>query len=619
MNLKIYKISNIFTILVKKWENKKIGSKISLFFIVLIILFIVIIGIQILGLRELNNTIKSNNIQFSNSASVKEIEKRFSQFQLLLPEWNEKFLKRTDTDIKVMFDPYKTSFLASLDVLKNNVKNDEILKMIESLKTHITEYLQFSQELILLSKTDKKYADSQIAAQKKVKGINVYDELASINSILTREYNERAESALESADLTLWTAFISAIIGVILGALFLLILIFRVINRGIKNLMENTSNSINFIMQGDFTSRIDPGKIILPDFVPILKQINELVDAFTLPMNIAARHIAVIAKGAIPEIITGSFKGDFKELTDNVNSLTDSMKKVTETAKNIAKGNLNIQIEPRSEEDAILQSMQLSVRNLGEFAVSVQNSSSQVAIGSQEMSEGSQRMALSASQQAASIEEISSSIEEINSSIAQNADNAGETASISDRTAREAEAGGTAVRNTVEAMKSIAENINVIEGIADQTNMLALNAAIEAARAGESGKGFAVVANEIRNLAGRSSEAAKIISEITIKSVKIANEAGEKIEKIVPQIKRTSELVQEINVSSSEQARGIEQISKAIESLENEIQQNASTTEEIAATSEEFSAQADQLQKISAFFSLNQTDDIQANSTKLEN
>ncbi len=605
MNFKNKINNHAFSRIIKKWEHRSIGSKISLFFIILILIFIIIIGIQIFGLRELNDTIQSNNIQFSNTVAVKEIEKRFSQMQIMLNEKDDKFYRNMDADVNAIFDSYNTSFMAALDDIEKEIKNDEILKMIGSLKTHIPEYLQFSKELAVLSKTDKNYAGSQIAAQKKVKGINIYDELASINNILMREYKEKAQSAKESGELILWTAFISSIFGIIIGILFPIILIFRVINRGIKNLLENSSASINYIMEGDFTSRIDPGKIFLPDFIPILKQINKLVDAFILPMSISARHIAVIAKGAIPEMITGEFKGDFKRFTDNVNSLIDSMKKVTETAMNISKGNLNIQIEPRSEEDIILKSMQLSVKNITDFVTSVQNASNQVAAGSKEMSEGSQRMALSANQQAASIEEISSSIEEINSSVAQNADNAGETASISDIAAKDAEVGGTAVINTVEAMKSISENIGVIEGIADQTNMLALNAAIEAARAGESGKGFAVVANEIRNLAGKSSEAAKVISEITVKSLQIANEAGEQIEKIVPQIKRTSGLVQEINVASSEQARGIEQISKAIESLQNEIQQNASTTEEIAATSEEFSAQADQLKKISAFFRIN--------------
>jgi methyl-accepting chemotaxis protein len=284
-----------------------------------------------------------------------------------------------------------------------------------------------------------------------------------INSILSAEYNERSESAQRSAVFILWTAIISAIIGSVIGIVFGLIFLIRVINKGIRNLLENTATSINYILEGDFTSRIDPKRVSLPDFIPIFEKVNVLIDAFITPMTVSARHIAIIAKGAIPESITGDYKGGFKQFADNVNSLIDSMKKVTEVAENIAKGNLDIEVEPRSEEDAIMKSMQRSVKNLSEFATNVQSASNQVSAGSREMSDGSQRMAVSASQQAASIEEISSSIEEINASISSNAANSGETAVISEKVSMDAEVGGRAVMNTVEEMKCIAKNISVIE------------------------------------------------------------------------------------------------------------------------------------------------------------
>ena len=169
-------------------------------------------------------------------------------------------------------------------------------------------------------------------------------------------------------------------------------------------------------------------------------------------------------------------------------------------------------------------------------------------------------------------------------SVQQNADNAKQTDKIASKAAEDAQASGEAVERTVQAMQEIAEKINIIEEIARKTDLLALNAAVEAARAGEHGKGFAVVASEVRKLAERSQTAAAEISRLTAGGVGTAEGAGQLLTKLVPDIRKTAELVREIAAASAEQSTGANQVNKAIQQLDQVIQQNSSASEEMASS-----------------------------------
>jgi len=225
-----------------------------------------------------------------------------------------------------------------------------------------------------------------------------------------------------------------------------------------------------------------------------------------------------------------------------------------------------------------------------------------VATGSNELASAAGALSQGSTEQAASVEEVSASVEEMAANIQQNADNSSQTEVIALQSAEDAERGGQTVTQTTLAMRQIAEKISIIEEIARQTNLLALNAAIEAARAGEHGKGFAVVAAEVRKLAERSGHAAAEISALSTSSVKIAEAAGEMLVQLVPNIKKTADLVQEISAGSREQSAGAEQINKAIQQLDQVIQRNASASEQMASTSEELSSQAEQLMSTISFF-----------------
>jgi methyl-accepting chemotaxis protein len=167
---------------------------------------------------------------------------------------------------------------------------------------------------------------------------------------------------------------------------------------------------------------------------------------------------------------------------------------------------------------------------------------------------------------------------------------------------RDAQESGAAVRETVDAMKTIAEKTTIIEEIAYQTNLLALNAAIEAARAGEHGRGFAVVATEVRKLAERSQSSSREISALAAQSVRVADRSGTLLGELVPSIRRTAELVQDVAAASNEQATGVAQINQSLAQVDQVTQRNASAAEELAATAEEMAAQAEGLQTLVSFF-----------------
>lgn len=290
-------------------------------------------------------------------------------------------------------------------------------------------------------------------------------------------------------------------------------------------------------------------------------------------------------------------------------SLLKSISENIALAEKISEGDLSISLKSKRNDEMgdLTKVLDKMVENLRGIITSVQDSSINVSSGSRQLSDASQSLSSGASEQAASAEEVASSMEQMAANIQQNSDNASQTESLSKKVTVDAKESGIAVEQTVSAMKEIATKISIIEEIARQTNLLALNAAIEAARAGEQGRGFAVVASEVRKLAERSQNAAGEITGIASSSVAVAEKAGLLLSTLVPNIQKTSEIIQEISSASYEQNTGVEQINTALTQLDNIIQQNASVAEETAATSETLATQAEEMKDQIAFFYLGDT------------
>jgi methyl-accepting chemotaxis protein len=274
-------------------------------------------------------------------------------------------------------------------------------------------------------------------------------------------------------------------------------------------------------------------------------------------------------------------------------------------ARKVAEGDLSIEVvTAQGDVTSMMASIKNMVERLSAVVGRVQASSGILVSASDQISSTAQSLSQGASEQAASVDETSASMDQMSASIAQNTESARATGDIASSTAEDTVEGGQAVKETVDAMKQIAQKISIIDEIAYQTNLLALNAAIEAGRAGEHGRGFAVVAAEVRKLAERSQVAAEEISKLALSSVVLAERAGKLLDTIVPSIQKTTGLVQQIAGASTEQSTGVGQINGAIRQISQAVSLNAAAAEELASTSEDMNAQATELQSTMAFFHL---------------
>jgi len=615
-----------------KWfYNLKTGTKLMVSF------FTVLAVTAFLGIFSIRNMAEVQkagaevaNMYLPVTYSLSDINTNTSDFRIAE-------LQHILSTVKEDMDRYEADMAKQLDNIKRNQSVCEPLidagkekELYEEFKKLWAEYLAESKKSISLSRENKNEEARNTGRENQ----KLFEELSNKLIELIQLYDKNAEGSVGKSEAVyaLSRQWIIALLtaSIVLGVAFSFFISY-VIGKPIRNLVSaaeslakgdvgtditiktkdevgNLAESMSQVVSAfrenaRMAEQIAKGDLnvtvrILSDKDVLGKSLSIMVSNLKNTVRIAER----IAKGDLRVKVT--LLSDKDILGKSLSMMVSNLKNTVRVAERIAKGDLRVKVRPLSDKDILGNSLSEMTERLNRIVAEIMAIADNLNSGSRQLSSASEQMSQGSNEQAASAEQVSASMEQMASSIRQNSDNAIQTEKIALKSSADAKESGKSVAETADAMKTIAETTAIIGEITRQTNLLALNAAIEAARAGEYGKGFAVVASEIRKLAERSQKASAEIGKISNSCVVIAEKSGDMLAKLVPDIQKTSELVQEISAASNEQNNGAVQINKAVQQLDQVIQQNVSAAEEIASASEELSGQAEQLRNIIEFFSI---------------
>jgi methyl-accepting chemotaxis protein len=560
--------------------NLKISAKLTISFLIVAAIAGVVGGVALVNINNMSeadelmyeeNTL---GIDYIANASLQFQRMRFNSAKILLFDDKEQQNEATKKISEHISDTEKY-----LKLYEDGIINDTDRKQFDEAKTKWEEYKSQVNNVIELVRLNQ---DEKAKDLLLTDVADVGDSLRDLLEKMMVYNSDGAKTRMDNNKQMASTASATMIAVIVIGVIAAIVL-------------------------GIFISRI------------ISKPIGKMVEA--------ADKLALGDVGVNVKVDT---KDEVGKLAESFNKMIENIREQALVVEKMASGDMTVEVKVKSEKDLLGTKLSEMIETNNEVLGNINYAAEQVASGAKQVSDSSMQLSQGATEQASSIEELTASLEEVSTQTKINAENANQANELASVAKNNAEQGNTQMGDMLNAMEEINNSsanisriIKVIDEIAFQTNILALNAAVEAARAGQHGKGFAVVAEEVRNLAARSANAAKETTELiegTIKrtenGTKIAKETAEALNKIVGDIAKAASLVNDIAISSNEQASAVAQINQGIMQVSQVVQTNSATSEESAAASEELSSQAQLLKESVAKFKLKNVQSISNNRFK---